>query len=286
MKSSIKCLPCFVEQGCKIASMVTDDEKKQEEVIRKILRLTSEISLDKTPPSVAKEIHNIIYNITNESDPYKELKDKSNEIAEDILPTFEKEVENSDKKFALIIKLIIAGNTIDYGANKNFNLDNKLIDIFHEAIKEYDLNPDSLDLMENKMNAADNILYIMDNCGEAVFDKLLLERYKEKITAVVRGGPILNDITMREAEKIGITDLVNVITTGENTPGVTMEDTSDEFKKALDKADLVIAKGQGNYESLSNIQKPAFFILRVKCPVVAKDINAPTGEPVITTGNL
>ena len=127
-------------------------------------------------------------------------------------------------------------------------------------------------------------LYLADNAGEIVFDRLLIERLPaEKVTLAVRGGAVLNDATLIDAENTGITELVEVIRNGSDAPGTILEDCSEEFKRCFAAADLIVAKGQGNYESLSHFKKKIYFLLTVKCSVVAQDLKCCVNDLVLQT---
>jgi hypothetical protein len=180
----------------------------------------------------------------------------------------------------LAVRFSIAGNIIDFGAMSNvspeflrrtvqesldWKLDRHLFDDFAEAIAE-----------------ADSILVIGDNAGEIFFDRMLIEQLPmEKVTYVVRGSPVLNDATMDDAKAAGLLDLVEVIDTGADIPGVVLEACSPQFRERFEDASLVIAKGQGNYEGLCNVDKDIFFLLQVKCDVVGRVLGCQPGTPVI-----
>jgi uncharacterized protein with ATP-grasp and redox domains len=139
-----------------------------------------------------------------------------------------------------------------------------------------------LDGFRNAAAAAKDILYIADNAGEIVFDRLLIKQIgPEKITFVVKGGPIINDATIEDAQAAGLTDLMKVIDTGDDAPGTILEFCSEDFQHCFEAADLVIAKGQGNYETLSNIDKNIFFLVKAKCPVIARDLGCEVGETIL-----
>jgi uncharacterized protein with ATP-grasp and redox domains len=131
------------------------------------------------------------------------------------------------------------------------------------------------------VNDAREILYIADNAGEIVFDRLLIERLPiEKVTVAVKGSPVINDVTMEDALVAGLPRIVEVIDNGSDAPGTILESCSGYFQERFEKADLVIAKGQGNYETLSDIDKNIFFILKAKCPVIARDIGCEVGQMI------
>jgi hypothetical protein len=139
-----------------------------------------------------------------------------------------------------------------------------------------------IDMLRESIDSAKNILYLGDNCGEIVFDRLLIEQLPlDKVTFVVRGGPIINDATMGDARETGMTELVNVIDNGSNIPGTVLEKCSKEFRECFVDADLIIAKGQGNYETLSSCEKNIFFLLQAKCPVISGHIGCEQGSFIV-----
>ena len=141
---------------------------------------------------------------------------------------------------------------------------------------------DGLNAFRNAIDQARQILYLGDNAGEIVFDRLLVEILpREKVTYVVKAHPIINDATIEDAKMAGITDLVEVIDNGDDTPGTVVENCSSEFQKRFEEADMIISKGQGNYETLNLVPKNIFFLLMAKCPVIAREIECKQGSLVI-----
>ena len=265
MKIKIDCIPCLIGHAIHVAKMVTDDDAVRHDIIKKTLANAGEMDLTLTPPEQARLIHQMIKTISGVSDPYQEVKDQSTEFALKLMPAVRRKIENSANKFESIVRLVIAGNIIDYGI-RDFNLENatkQILDVF-----DMHIDFQAVELLEKKMNEAKKIFYMADNCGEAVFDRLLIERYSDKITLGVRGDAILNDITPREI-KASKLDIVPYVHTGDTTPGVSMLHSSKEFIDEMRSSDLVICKGQGNYETLSDYDRPIFFLLRVKCQIVA-----------------
>ena len=268
MKTTFDCIPCIVSHIVHVAKMVTTDDAMRREIIKKTLAEVVDVDFAITPPEQARLFHKIITKITGVSDPYREVKDCSTRFAMELLPFFRQVIASKEDHFDAIVRLVIGGNIIDYGADKDFQLDTarqKILDVF-----EMPLDMGAVRKLEQAMNAAKSILYIADNCGEAVFDRLLIEPYRDKIVLGVRGEPILNDITMREVEESGLAGLaVRIITTGDMTPGVSLNHSSREFMDEMRNADLVVAKGQGNFETLSDYDRPVFFLLRSKCKVIS-----------------
>lgn len=284
MKSTLDCIPCFITHAIHVARMVTDNPEQQADIVRKTLAMVADMRLEETPPEMAKKIHAVVKDITGVIDAYQGIKDESTQFALEMLPFLRHEVKKSGSPFETIIRLIIAGNVIDFGADHNFKLDN-VHEIIADSLKQ-PIDSEAIRLLKKAMEKAENILYIVDNCGEAVFDRLLIELYSEKITLAVRGRPILNDITRREAEMSGLVGLVRIIDTGDSTPGVVLKYCGAEFKRAFRQADLIISKGQGNYETMSETERPVFFLLKAKCPVIASKFKTEQSSMLVIPKNI
>lgn len=260
--------------------MVTDDPTVHERVMREVFRHISEMHLDHSPAAMGRTIHRIIREATGCDDPYRELKRASNEFALAIYPRLKQTVAGSDDPFATAIRLAVAGNLIDYGVNRHLDLDKVALAI--EAAVEEPIDSASIEELRGAVARASDILYIGDNAGEIVFDRLLIEQMPtERVTFAVRGRPIVNDATMEDASAVGLCDLVEVIDNGDDAPGTIIETCSPAFRDRFERASLVIAKGQGNYETLSHAQREVFFILKVKCSVVARDLGCEVGATVV-----
>lgn len=262
-----------------ILNDTTYDDLTREEVMRRVLRELSDMDLSQSPPAMAKVLHDIIRGIVTAEDPYREKKKASNDLAVRLYPGLRREVLAAADPLEQAVRLTIAANIIDFGAKSGL----KEQDV-HDAVEDAMQGPFDGDVRAFKemVDEAQNILYLADNAGEIVFDKLLLEQLPcEKITLAVRGGPVINDATLEDAEVAGIEEFVPVIANGSKVPGTVLSDCSPEFRKVFEKSDLIIAKGQGNYETLSDCRKRIVFLLKVKCPVVARDLDEPLGELVL-----
>jgi len=229
---------------------------------------------------MGQEIHRLIRQITGVKDPYRDIKDHSNQLALQIYPGLKEKIEHSADPFATAVRIAIAGNIIDFA--KINDLDDAKI---HQTIEDSftaALSESAVSDLRNAVKQSKNILYIGDNAGEIVFDRLLLEQLPyEKVTFVVRGSPVINDATMEDAQKTGLTKLVKVIDNGSDAPGTILETCSDIFCSCFEKADLIVAKGQGNYETLSDVDKDIFYLFKVKCSVIAKDAGEEVGSLVL-----
>jgi uncharacterized protein with ATP-grasp and redox domains len=227
-------------------------------------------------------MHRKAYEILNDNDPYREKKELSSKVAERFLPTIRSYVFDGDgddiATFKRAVLAAVIGNYFDYGV---MGLEVP-IDVFDETFREHFKRGLDIDDTDRMLDKLDNVLYLADNCGEILIDTLVFEMIRKmggKITLVVRGAPILNDVTMEEIEQFGIEDKVDrVLTTGSNAIGVCFDEAPEELKEALDNASLIISKGMANYETLSEENyRPIVYMLKVKCDPVGEDIGAPMG---------
>jgi damage-control phosphatase, subfamily I len=279
MKTSYDCLPCFIRQALEAARLATSDEKIHEQVLRGVLAAASKMNLDQSPPVMGQYIHKLIRKLSGHPDPYKKIKDRFNSFALELYPDLKQRIRSSSNPMDTAIRMAIAGNIIDSGVNAK--IDRAIIlDTVEQAMSVQLYG--SIDILCDSINSAENILYLGDNCGEIVFDRLLIEQLPvHKVTFVVRGGPIINDATMADARETGMTELVNVMDNGSNIPGTVLGKCSKEFRECFAQADLIIAKGQGNYETLSGCEKNIFFLLKAKCPVISGHVGCETGSFIV-----
>ena len=278
MKTYFECIPCLIRQTFEAARLTTDDKAIHEQVIRKILRAASEMNLRESPPFMAQRIHRLIRQMTGDNDPYRDIKDRFNHFALELYPELKERVERSRTPLDTAIRLAIAGNIIDSGVNLHINET-----LVHNSIEHALTSPLAGDpeQFRKAVSKANDILYLADNAGEIVFDRLLIEQMPlEKITLVVKGSPVINDACLADARTTGIADLVEVIDNGSDAPGTILGECSEEFKRRFENAGLIIAKGQGNYETLSDVKKDIFFVLKAKCPVIAHHIGCEKGSLV------
>ena len=282
MKTSLECIPCFLRQSLEASRMITDDENVHEQVLKTLLKHLQTVSFNYCPPRISRDVHDIIRSITKSSDPYREIKDQSNKMAKKRYPYLKQILANSDDPLLAAIKIAIVGNVIDFGTMNRFKVDD-MIDI----IIEKDIDSQSYSQFKQALKNTNNILYLADNAGEIYFDKILIEKLVEQnkhVTYVVKANPIINDATIEDAQTAGINQLATVMEGDKgqdvSAPGILLYYASDEFLDHFNTAEMVIAKGQGNYESLSDSSRKIFFLLMVKCPLVAHHLGVEMAKPV------
>lgn len=278
MRSYVECVPCFLRQLLVMIQRFIHDEPVQEFLMRSILRELSCIDFTLPPPHIGQTMNRLIREKIGLIDPYSQIKQNSNQKVLAMYTCLKQMIMNSSDPFDTSFRFAIAGNSLDCGV-----LDQIDLSTIHDAINQALMSPFQWekDNILDSIEHAKTILYLTDNAGEIVFDKLLIEMLpKEKVVVAVRGYPVLNDATRYDAEAIGLTSLVHVIDNGSDAPGTILSDCSREFLEWFDKTDIIIAKGQGNYETLSEVEKNIIFALKVKCPVIARDIGCEVGDMI------
>ncbi len=228
-----------------------------------------------SPPVNAVELYTMISEISGNDDPFFTLKKESNQLALNLVQQAKEKIDLSPDPFRAALKFAIAGNVIDYGAHHELD-----VHLFLEEFLAKDPVIDDYKLLKQELTQAHTILYLVDNCGEIVFDCLVCEKLAEKkIIVAVKERPIINDATIADAFTSGIDRFSKVISNGTGCPGTPLENCSAQFQEAFHNADLIISKGQGNFETLSETKAPVFFLLTVKCQVVCGHIAEKTGAP-------
>ena len=283
MKIYLDCIPCFVRQALEASKMATKDRVKQEKVLKAVLSELRKTSIkNKIPPQIARKVHRIVKKVTKNNDPYKKVKDRYNRKALKMFPSLKQKVAESKDRLLTATKLAIAGNIIDFGPSSKFNLEKTIEEVL---VQDFAIN--HFNRFREVLQKSERVVYLGDNTGEIVFDRILLEELKDKeITFVVKGGPIINDATVEDAKFTGINKIARILTVSNGEPGTGPDRNSKRFINFLKGADIVISKGQGNYEALSEVDANIFFLLKVKCPTIARDIGVKVGGIVVKAVHL
>ena len=279
MKTSLDCIPCILRQSLDAARMVSKDPKVHENILREVLGWAGEMDLSQSPPAMAQRIHRRLREIAGVDDPYRETKDRQNFIALEMLPSLRSKIKSASDPLLLAARLAIAGNVIDMGVNGNLT-EADMLQAVNRALTEPLVG--DYDEFRTAIAKAQSILYLADNAGEIAFDRLLIEKLlPERVTLVVRGAPVINDATLADAQAVGLDKIVEIIDNGSDAPGTILRDCSQEFQRRYSDADLIIAKGQGNFETLSNEPENIFFLFKVKCPLVSELVHQPIGTQML-----
>jgi uncharacterized protein with ATP-grasp and redox domains len=278
MISDYRCFFCFVRAFERLLEKeeISVDEKGS--FIIDMISLYQNSYNNFSAPLFSRELHHILCRYTNNPDPYFEEKKENNQEALLMVPDLEKLIFKSKDTFDTALRIAIAGNIIDFAANDNFNMHSTI----QRALTSKFAIDHSVQLKEALKNA-DNVLYLGDNAGEIIFDKLFIRTLNHsKVTYVVRSGPILNDATMEDADFAGMKEFANVISSGYDAPSTIPGKSGTEFKQFFNEADVIISKGQGNLEGLIGLNdKRTFFLLLVKCDVIAEFIGVEKNSFVV-----
>lgn len=279
MRTYFDCIPCFVRQALDSARLVSLDETVHEKVLRQVLVEIAEMDFRDPPPAMGQRIHRTIRKVMNDPDPYRKIKERFTRVALDLYPGLKKRVQQSADPMVTAIRLAIAGNIIDFGPRSDLGEEDVEPTIEQALTAPIEGDPEPF---RRAVRNAKRILMLADNAGEIVFDRLLIEELDpRKVTVAVKGSPAINDATLEDARAAGVDQIVEVIDNGSDAPATILDDTSESFRERFQQADLVIAKGQGNFETLNEVRKNIFFLLKAKCPVIARDLGCEVGSLVL-----
>ena len=278
MRMKPRCVPCILNRVVYESQLVIKDQNKLEEVMKNVVKKMAELyGSNLSSAEIATQIHGLTYKLIGNNDPYKELKERSNQIALKLVPKVEEFINKSKNRLEAAMLAAIAGNSIDFGISGSASSPEELERKFDSLIKEgFGYN----DFEKLKKYLGKKIVYFTDNCGEIVFDKIVCRELKKigsHITLVPKKYPILTDATYEDVKKLGFEEVVDeIITTGGFAVGIDFKKMSEKLKNRIMEADLIIAKGMANYEALSETHyRPIAYLLRVKCKSIGEDMGLP-----------
>lgn len=282
MKTELECLPCFFGQINRSLNYAGVNGDLGRSIRRMAEKVIANASLDEVPARTSTHIHRILREETG-VDPYQQVKETYNHLALDRLPALRRMAAEATDRLEGGARVAIAGNVIDFGIYESVDLDRSLEESFRLPLAEAEVRAFSL-----AVGAARRILYLCDNAGEIVFDRVLLETLRDMgkdVIAAVKGSPVINDATLDDARAAGLHECATVIDNGNDGIGTLLEACSPDFMDAYRSADLIISKGQANYETLvAEKDKRIFFLFKVKCPVVAAFLKRENSDIVLARG--
>lgn len=289
MKTCLDCIPCFFKQALEASRIAGADARTQRRILNEVAGAIPEFRLEASPPEMARTVYRIVRDATGLEDPYLEIKEQSNRFALDVYDRLVRKTRQSTDRLFTAVELAIAGNIIDYGVKNSLNVDKELDRIL--ADEKHHIQREGARFFQygafvTALQNATDILYLADNAGEIVFDRVLLEvildlHPKMKIRFAVKAKPAINDALADDAEMCGLSEVAEVISSGSDAPGTLLPLCSEPFRRLFEQADMVISKGQGNYETLSEVDRPVFFLLLAKCPVIAEHIGCRIGDVIL-----
>lgn len=287
MKIGFECGACFLRQASEAIDLATEDYNLKIELIREIYEfLSSNFYSTTNSNKTGSQIHNLIKERTGCRDPYVQEKAEGNRIALKYIPVVEDILRENDS-LENHVKIAIIGNILDFGA---FKIDTDVDSLINNALKK-ELTINDVEHFEESLKKHNKVLYLVDNTGEIVFDKLLLRKIKEydvDITVAVKSEPIINDACMEDALDVGLDEFADLVEIGAGTVGYVDSEISDEFREIFNDHDFIISKGMGNYEGLTEIDtsdKDLYFLFCSKCDVISRDIGVNLQDMVILKAN-
>lgn len=273
MKAHPDCLACFKVQAQRTVRLLNVDKKEASRILGAVRRFLQAVSLDATPPEIGQRVHGLIVRLSGIRDPYRAIKRKWIEQTLELYPELKRLVSTSEDRLLTAIKLSIAGNVIDFGADREFGGEIDLRDFLEKDLVINDF-PD----LKRVLHRARKVLFLADNAGESVFDRLLIEELKPPVTYAIKASPIINDATEQDAQRSGIGEVARIISSGSKMPGTLLTACSPSFVRFFRSADLILSKGQGNYETLCGEPAPIYFLLKAKCEVIARHLRVKPGS--------
>ena len=273
------CVTCIIKQSAKVANAINADEKLTYELTSKIEELSNNFSFKQNPPEIASYVYETMAEIANKHDLYEKQKELATKKALSFVPLLKEKLSQTDNKLLMATKIAVAGNVIDLAAAVEFSLEEELEKIFYTDFAHNDM-----DIFETELSYAKKVVILGDNVGEHIFDYMFIETLQDlypliDFTYMVRGNPIINDVTMKEAKECRFDSLCNLVDSGVNTPGFAYNRANEKSQKLFDNADLIISKGMGNYECLTPSHRDKIcFLLKVKCGVVGASLKKEVGD--------
>ncbi|MFA5271383.1 MAG: ARMT1-like domain-containing protein [Candidatus Omnitrophota bacterium] len=283
MKTYLECIPCFFRQALEQARLFTGNEVIHKEIMNEVASLVPGFSLGLTPPEIAREMHKIFGKKFKGQDVYKTIKGQSNRRAMELYPKLKETVARSEDRLLTAVELAAVGNVIDYAAKNTLNIEEEIRKLLEGNFAVGQKGVFEYENFRKDLAKAKTVLYLADNAGEIVFDRVFIEELcdNRKVIFAVRDKPVINDALMEDAVFCGIDKIAQVISSGVDAPGTVLKYCSDEFLNIFRQADLIISKGQGNYEALSETEGKIYFLFKVKCPVIARHSRAMLGDIVL-----
>lgn len=282
MNTSLDCIPCLMRQAMDAIKLCPRTPEAEIMAVRELLLASTSLDFNASPPAVSGALQAQLREITGCDDPYMQAKRRFNLLAKELLPPLALAVSKDRDPFLAAVRLAIAGNVIDLGAKSG--LTEEEVRVAASGALTQALYGEAEKLRE-AVAGAQHILYLCDNAGEIIFDRVLLEQFpRGRTTVVVRGRAVLNDATREDATAAGLPSLAEVIDNGSDAPGTVLSECSEAFRQRFEAADLIVAKGQGNFETLHDSGRPLYCLFRVKCPRVSAHCGYPVGSHLVWKG--
>jgi uncharacterized protein with ATP-grasp and redox domains len=269
-----ECIPCIVNQAYRTSKLLAQGNTQlQVEIVKQVCRAVDSLDVSSAAPMFSSTMQSIVEKALGMKNPYGKVKEASLKKTRRFIPYLETMVKSANDKLEVALRVAIAGNTLDIAANPGFSIEHEV-----NKITANKVDGDVVRTLHEDLKRAETVLYIGDNYEEALFDKILLEQLNPKrLVFAVRSYPILNDVTLEDARNLEIDKVCEVIESGSKIAGTDLSQCTNEFLELFENANVVMAKGQGNYETLMDVDRPIYFLFKVKCEAIARRCGLPVG---------
>lgn len=279
MKLHLACVPCLIRQAQELMQLSGLSPDSRLGLLAHVRHFLTQLDWNQSPPRLGQMLHCFLRHLLGDPDPYATVKHRLTRRAHKLYPAWHRQFHRAFPSLEAAVRLAIVGNLLDVGAKTQLD-DRSVQAAFEDALAASLWG--SVEELAPAIQRARSILYLADNAGEIVFDRDRLAQLPAgRFALVVRGGPVLNDATLADARQAGLNSGCEILSNGSDAPGTLLDDCSPAFRERFAAADLVLAKGQGNYESLAETDKHVFFLLKVKCGVLAGALDCPVGSLVL-----
>jgi len=291
LKTTPRCLKCEINGAFEQIKLSTDDEKLRFKALQLILSYLSDSHIRFIPPAeMGTRCNRIIREVTSTSDPYIEIKEKMNEVARELKPIAKEYIEKgkeSEDRLRRALKVATIGNSFDFSVSEHDVAPSTTREKFKQDLTG-SIYLDDRDLIVSRIISSNKILYILDNAGEVILDRLLMEKIQEleiELYIAARSEPAQDDVTIKMGKELNLHNYGNLISTGQSV-GINLEEAPEEFKERLEEVGIVISKGQGNFETLSEYEeyykRKIAYLLMAKCKPVSDNLKVPRGSKIIS----
>lgn len=277
MKATLDCLGCIPVQTVRAAQIATPNSELQRHILEEVLATIPQMDIDECPAVLSLVAYETASRLSGNPDPYAPLRREQNAAALALEPELRAMVASSEHPLETALHLAAAGNIIDLGTQGEHQID---VQAAIAQVLEDRFSIDHSAAFYESLARCKDLLFLLDNAGEIVFDKILIEELLKhtSVTAVVKGAPMINDVIRADAEQTGLTAICEVIDNGGAFVGSPLDRVPARFLERMRRADVILGKGQGNYETVDDFPGDVFFILRAKCHVIAKHMGADFGQ--------
>ena len=280
MKTYPECFTCIARQAMSAITNNEEDPELQIDIIQKVFRVLADADRDHSPSEIAGETNRVMRESLGVADLHQAEKQAGHDQAIKIIDKLRELATQGRDSLEQWLKISAAGNVIDIIHSGEYDLWEEV-----QTTVSQELHTDDLEVFRQSLNTAPHLLYLADNVGETIFDRVMIENLDLPVIYAVKSGPVLNDATYADAVRAGIDKVAEIVETGSWSPGTILTQSTKSFRDLFRNSPLVLSKGQANYETVDGEGDKVFFLLRSKCPVLSERLDVPIGKLVLKRGS-